>query len=70
MMVRKHHPSGVIMLTKEKTRSGRLSSAQSSDESAPEFIADMMGRVEAARDPKKRISLDELFAIVHRTTPG
>jgi hypothetical protein len=64
MMVRKHHSSGAAMLTKENTKSSRFSSTKSFDENAPEFIADMMARVKTARNPRKRISIDELFTIV------
>lgn len=60
----KYYPSGVAMLIKENTKSHRLSSVKSSDATAPEFIADIMDRVETARNPRKRLSLDELFAIV------
>lgn len=52
------------MLTKESTKSSSFSSAESFDENAPGFIANIMARVESARNPGKRISLDELFVIV------
>ena len=52
------------MLNNENTEGSCSSSVATFDENTPEFIADLRERVEAARDPGKRISIDELFAIV------
>jgi hypothetical protein len=52
------------MLTKESTQDIPFSAAEPFDENASALIADILARVESARNPKKRISLDDLFVIV------